>query len=101
MPQVIITLVIEHYRIQQGQIERISNYGALTISFSVLGMLYINLKHVRADVLLRRNARRNRQIEKGEPSMDTGWFRPVLFRFVSSSLDNLVPCIITACVLFA
>lgn len=81
-PQVIISLVIDHYRIQQGEIERISNFGALNIAFSLSSILTSNWKVVRAQ------KKDNDFCEAGCTLLFFGLF-------------NFVPCIITACVLFA
>ena len=96
-PQVIMTLVIDHYRIQQGQINRISNFGALSITFSLLSMLYINWKICVDSLELR-----------GGGIFEVSKNTPISFRICSRicymlylSVFNFTPCIITACVLFA
>ena len=40
MPQVIMTLVIDHYRIQQGRIESISNFELWRTQCSILTFQY-------------------------------------------------------------
>ena len=80
MVQIIITLVIEHYRIQQGQIEYISQVGVANITFSIFGMLYINYKYVRFQ-------------EEEDFGLN-------VFLYLLVCVVNVLPCVITAVVLF-
>ena len=47
MPQVVLSLVIEHYRIQEGIIDHISYQGMVSIAFSILSMLWTNYKEAK------------------------------------------------------
>jgi len=78
MIQIILCLVIEHYRIQQGEISNISQVGLVNIGFSSFGMLLSNVRNVCL--------------------MD---HECCAFRHILVSVFNVLPCVIVAVVLYS
>ena len=83
MPQIVITLIIEHYRIEKGEIESISNVAIANIVFAIVCMLKVN---VNATYLV-----------PSDPADDDV---PLWWNALFMNLFNTLPCIITACILF-
>ena len=108
-PQVIITLVIDHYRIQQGEIERLSNFGALNIAVSLFSMLQNNWKLARQtydDSICIENSMHFfydvlRYFFPCKQVYTYSYVLACFLQFFYAGLLNFIPCIITVCVLYA